>query len=305
MENTEYIGKVKLNYSFYSGKDEYSDGPVEDELLRIVQETEPNDYGKVIREQKSWPILYHLSPKRANIIRSIPLGKEDQVLEIGAGCGAVTGALAEKASITCVDLSKKRSLINAYRNKDRENIEILVGNFEDIEKALPEYDVITLIGVFEYAASYIHTENADSAFLQLMKKHLKPNGRIYIAIENRFGLKYWAGCQEDHLGGFFRGVEGYDDSHGVRTYGKKELETVIREAGYKGNYFYYPYPDYKFPSVIYSDKFLPRKGELMNNNMNFDRDKVYLFEEGKVYDSILKEGMFPFFANSFLVEAWI
>ena len=305
MENIEYIGKVKLNYRFYSGKDEYSDGPVEDELLQIVRETPPEEFDRVIRERKSWPILYHLSKSRENIIRSVSVGENEQILEIGAGCGAVTGELANKAPVTCIDLSKKRSLINAYRNRDKENIEILVGNFADIEKELPQYDVITLIGVLEYAALYIQSDNADAEFLRLIRKHLKKNGRIYIAIENRFGLKYWAGCQEDHLGGFFRGIEGYEKGQGVHTYGRSELEKLICDSGYKDCFFYYPYPDYKFPSVIYSDEYLPHKGELMNNNMNFDRDKVFLFEESKVYDSIIDEKEYPFFANSFLVEAWI
>jgi Dimethyladenosine transferase (rRNA methylation) len=72
------------------------------------------------------------------------------VLEIGSGCGAITGALCEKAEkVTCIELSKKRSEINAWRHKDCENLTILMGNFQEIEPALTEkYDYITLIGVF-------------------------------------------------------------------------------------------------------------------------------------------------------------
>lgn len=63
--------------------------------------------------------------------------------------GAITGVLAEKAgSVTCVDLSKKRSLINAYRNREHDNVTIYVGNFNDIEPVLPcDYDYVLLIGV--------------------------------------------------------------------------------------------------------------------------------------------------------------
>ena len=61
----------------------------------------------------------------------------DKVLEVGSGCGAITGALARKAgSVTCVDLSKKRSMINAYRHSDYDNITIHVGNFPDISSTL-------------------------------------------------------------------------------------------------------------------------------------------------------------------------
>lgn len=55
--------------------------------------------------------------------------------------------------------------------------------------------------------------------------------------------------------------------------------------------------------VIYSDDFLPEKGTLNKNNLNFDRQKIYMFDESKVFDQVIDEGMFPFFSNSFLVEA--
>ena len=46
---------------------------------------------------------------------------------------------------------------------------------------------------------------------------------------------------------------------------------------------------------------MPKVGELINNNRNFDRDRMKLFQESLVYDGIIKEGNYPFFANSFLV----
>ncbi len=300
----EYIGKVKLILDYYKGEDAYSDGEIEDEILDIVKNCEGGDYGSIIKERQKWPILYHLSDLRGNIVKSMPIESTDEILEIGAGCGAVTAALCGMGKkLDCVDLSKKRSMINAYRNKNAENVSIYVGNFQDIEPELPKYDVITLIGVLEYAASYIKAEKPYEAFLRIAKKHLKPGGRIYLAIENRFGMKYWAGCQEDHLGGLFRGIDGYRPEDGVQTFGRKELEGIFKAAGFDNTNFYYPYPDYKFPMSVYSDSYLPKKGWLVNNNMNFDRSKVYLFEESRVYDQIIDEGNYAFFANSFLVEA--
>ena len=68
-------------------------------------------------------------------------------LEIGAGCGAVTGLLCRKCDrVVAVDLSKKRSTINATRNRDCDNLEIMVGNFEDIQIE-EKFDYVTLIGV--------------------------------------------------------------------------------------------------------------------------------------------------------------
>lgn len=300
----EQIGNVILNYEYYSGSDLYSDGEIEDELLDIVKKYKEEEFNYIIGERKKWPIIYHLSHLRSNIVEWIPIDKNENVLEIGSGCGAITGVLAQKArKVTCIELSKKRSLINAYRNEEKSNIEILVGNFTDIEKGIDEkYDYITLIGVFEYAENYISSKEPYHNFLKTIAKHLKSNGKIIIAIENKFGLKYWAGCKEDHTGKYFEGIESYPSSRGVKTFAKHEIESIIESCGFSNYKFYYPYPDYKLPTNIYSDKYLPKEGELNNNIRNFDTGRMFLFDESKVYDSIIKEGLFPIYSNSYLIS---
>ncbi len=300
----EYIGKVCMDYTWYPGEDLYSDGAIEDRLLEIAENYSEEELNQVIDREKDWAVLYHMSHIRQNIIDWMPMKKTDKVLEIGAGCGAITGALARKAgSVTCVDLSKKRSLVNANRHKDLDNIRIIVGNFQDIEPNLTEqYDYVTLIGVFEYAKGYIGTEAPYTEFLRQVMSHLKPGGKLVIAIENRLGLKYWAGCREDHTGNLFEGLENYPNKEtGVRTFSRPALELLFDQAGLKKRQFYYPYPDYKLPMNVYSDEYLPKKGELNNNIWNFDRERMVLFDETKVYDSLLESGVFPLFSNSYLV----
>ena len=300
----EKIGNVTLDYSKYAGRDLYSDGGVEDELLDLVKNFSEAALPKVIEEKRSWPILYHLSLQRQNIVEWLPLeGKK--VLEVGSGCGAVTGMLAKKAaSVTGVDLSAKRSRINACRNSDFANLTLHVGNFKDIEPGLDrDYDFILLIGVFEYAIAYMDSRQPYEDFLTILKKHLKPEGRLVIAIENKYGLKYFAGCREDHLGTFFGGIENYAEGGNVRTFGRKGLERILKSVGFSDSeyQFYYPYPDYKFMTTLYSDRYKPRSGELSNNLRNFDRDRMLLFDEKNAFDGIIDEGLFDVFSNSYLV----
>lgn len=299
----EKIGNVVIQTQYYPGQDLYSDGEIEDRMLKIAQKYGDIEYSSVIAEEKSWPILYHFSHVRENIVNWLPITKKDHVLEIGSGCGAITGTLAEQAGqVQCIELSKKRSMINAYRHREKTNINILLGNFEEIEPNLVEkYDWITLIGVFEYSEKYIGTSEPYKEMLLRIKRHLKPNGKIVIAIENRLGLKYWAGCTEDHVGKYFEGIEGYVSTEGIKTFSKKELENMIRKTGNWKIDFYYPYPDYKLPMTIYSDKHLPTKGELNNTRYNFDRERLQLFDETRVYDGIINNGLFQEFSNSFLV----
>lgn len=303
MEKIEQIGKVNLDLTYYSGDDMYCDGAVEDDLLKIARDCAEVEYPRIIEERKSWEILYHLSAQRENIVEWLPMDKSMKVLEIGSGCGAITGVLSKKAGeVTCVELSKKRSMINAYRHMDCENITIHVGNFQDIESSLPcDYDYICLIGVLEYAQSYIGGETPFESFLNIIRYHLKKNGRIVIAIENKFGLKYWAGCREDHLGTYFSGIEGYPDGGAVRTFTRSGLESIFADCGIEEYSFYYPYPDYKFMTNLYSDEYQPKAGELSNNMRNYDRDRMVLFDEKKAFDSILREGLFALYSNSYLV----
>ena len=58
-----------------------------------------------------------------------------------------------------------------------------------------------------------------------MKSLLSENGKLFIAIENRFGLKYWAGAREDHTGNYFESLEGYFGNERVKTFSKKELNS--------------------------------------------------------------------------------
>lgn len=299
----EEIGKIKLNLTHYPGEDYYSDGDVEDELLDITRNYAAVEYGRIIEERKSWPILYHLSPQRENIVEWLPITKDMKVLEVGSGCGAITGALARKAGeVTCIDLSGKRSRINAYRHTDADNITIHVGNFQDVEPDLPrDYDYICLIGVFEYAQAYIRSETPYEDFLNIIRKHVKAGGHIAIAIENKFGLKYWAGCKEDHLGTWFSGLENYPDGGVVRTFTADGLRGIASRCGYRQAQMYYPYPDYKFMTCLYSDERLPKTGELSSNLRNFDRERMQLFDEKKVFDTIIQENQFPLFSNSYMM----
>lgn len=302
---TETIGSVVLDYSHYPEKDFYCDGASEDALLELVQKIPEQEYPQAIREACSWEVLYHLSDLRENIVEWIPMDKSMKVLEVGSGCGAITGSLARKAgSVTCVDLSRKRSLINAYRHKDCDNVTIHVGNFSDIEPELPQdYDYVCLIGVFEYGQSYIGGDTPFTDFYKIIKKHVKPGGRVVIAIENKLGLKYWAGCREDHVGAFFAGLEDYPEGGAARTFSRNGLEKILKECGEEDIHFYYPYPDYKFMTMLYSDRYLPKVGELSNNLRNFDRDRMLLFDEKRVFDMLIREGMFAQYSNSFLVVA--
>ncbi len=290
-----------LNLKFYKGSDLYSDGDVEDELLEIVKNHE--DYTEVLSKDDRWAILYHLSGIRENLLDWYDYKKEGSLLEIGAGCGAVSGVFCRKLSrVVGIELSKRRATINATRNGKYGNLEIMVGNFEDVELE-EKFDYVSLIGVLEYSPLYINSKTPFEDMIQKTREYLKENGKLIIAIENKMGLKYLAGATEDHTGKLFDGVNDYKEVSHVKTLTKDEIEKLLTDAGYKDLEFYYPMPDYKMPTTIYSKDRLPAPGELRNVVNVFDRERYRTFDEEAVYDQFCKDGKFEYFANSFLIFA--
>lgn len=289
----------KLNLTYYSGQDLYSDGDVENELLEAVQDKE--NIEKNLIEGNSWPHLYHLSNIRENILEWYDFDPKGSLLEIGSGCGALSGLFCSKVDhVVAIELSKRRSMINATRNEKYNNLTIMLGNFEDI-KIEEKFDYVTLIGVFEYSICYINSDDPFMDMLRRAKGFLKPGGKLIIAIENKYGMKYFAGASEDHSGRMFDGLENYVGVDRVRTFSHGVLEKMLKQAGFEKNDFYYPMPDYKLPNEIYSDKHMPGFGSIRNACVAYDRDRYELIDERLMADSVCEDGMFGEFANSFLV----
>lgn len=294
----EKVGNIILEDKFYSGKDLYSDGSIEEKILNACKKGKQDE---LLRTSSEWPVLYHLSNIRENLLEWYPFTKQDDVLEIGSGCGAITRLLSKKAgSVTCVELSKKRSLINAYRHQECNNVTIILGNFKDIQLQ-QQFDYITLIGVWEYSGLYINEANPYLAMIERLKTFLKPQGKIIIAIENKVGLKYWNGAPEDHTGKLYSGINDYINEKNVRTFSKLEITDLLNEAGFSQFVFYYPIPDYKLPDTVYSDKLVPQPGDIRCYRSDYNACRVYNFYDATAYDQICRDNMFPYFANSFLV----
>lgn len=305
---TKYIQQLEpkpaFNLSFYKEEDKYSDGDVEDQLLQIIAENKPEDYTRAIAKNFSWPVYYHLTRTRKNLLNWYDFDPESEVLEIGCGFGALTGLLCDKCkSVTAVELSQKRAMGTLLRCREKENLEIIVGNLNDIEFSR-KYDCITLIGVLEYQGRFTDSDNPYRDFLSKIRKVLKPDGKLLIAIENQYGLKYWCGAGEDHTGVPFDGMNQYlYTNQGIRTFSKEGLKDLILSSGFEHTYFYYPMPDYKLPTVVYSEEYLPKDENMQNVKYYYAKNAGTLIADEKdIYKDLLDNHVFEFFANSFLVE---
>lgn len=298
--------KPQLELKWYKGNDAYSEGAIEDEIIRMIVNYPKEYYSKAIKEHLSWSSLYHLTHVRQNILNWYPFAKGSSVLEIGCGMGAITEVLCDKCqNVTSVELSKRRATATLLRCRDKENLRIIVGNLNDIEFE-ETYDYITLIGVLEYQKTFTDSNNPFVDFLKKVKSLLKPNGKLLIAIENKYGLKYWCGAKEDHSAIPFDGINQYRLVNGevAQTFAREELKGILQASGFENSYFYYPLPDYKLPSVIYSQECLPKSDKLENVIPYYGgtAGKTLVADEMCIYKDLIENGVFEFFANSFLVE---
>jgi len=231
----------------------YSDGEaVEENLYRLVAECSDRS---VLSEELAakitdWPTRYYFSSRRANLLRPLEEMLRGDVLEIGAGCGAITRYLGEVAgSVTAIEPSPRRARVAAKRCEDLSGVRVVVDNLEAFETTA-RFDVVTLIGVLEYAERFANRPDAAAHWLQCAKRLLKPGGVLLIAIENQLGLKYFAGAPEDHLGRPMLGLADLYGTSGARTYGRATLESMVLEAGFTEAAFALPFPDYKLPTSV-------------------------------------------------------
>ncbi|WP_334072102.1 MULTISPECIES: methyltransferase domain-containing protein [Paenibacillus] len=291
------MAKLNLDYYISSNDNLYSDGDIEQELFEISQSINEYDWFQDGR----WPVVYHFSHLRQNILNWFPFKQNCSILEIGAGCGAITGLFCEKAKkVVAVELTKRRAEINYQRHKHYENLEIVVGDIQSIPSDW-KFDYVIVNGVLEYAAYMFDSANPYKKFLEISSSHLNEKGRILLSIENRIGLKYFSGAKEDHTGEYFSGINGYMYGEKVKTFSKVELGELVKQTNLHVLKYYYPYPDYKFPAEIFTDKTVNKMVPSVPN-YPMDMSRVTLFEEQKVYQSFMKQNIVDNFANSFLVE---
>lgn len=295
---------MKINYDFYTGNDSYCDGDTEKDVISYLKEYGEEGYSKIFEKDIRWPVYYHITPIRKNILKWYPFKENAEVLEIGAGMGAITNILCDKAThVTAVELSKQRASAIIERCQDKNNLELIIGNFNDI-KFDKKFDYITLIGVLEYAPLYTNSDNPFKSFLDYIKTLLKDDGKLLIAIENQMGIKYFSGAPEDHTGKIFDGITGYENKNGIRTFGKLELTNLLKNSGFDNTKYYYPLPDYKLPTKIFSDEYMPNDNTINDYTPYVANDNFgVIFDEKKVYSELIKNNMFENMANSFFVEA--
>ena len=289
----------------------YADG-AEDALLDVMRQVDDRRAGsdELVAHVVDWPTRYHLTRLRANLLRPLSIPAGARVLDVGAGTGALSRYLGEQGlQVTALEGSLARARVAAARCADLPDVEVVCGPVAELDD--PDgFDVVVVCGVLEYAHAVIGGEGGAEAFLATVRRLCRPGGAVVLAIENRLGLKYLLGYAEDHLGRPWVGIEGYPPRPGVQTWSRRELGTMLAEAGFGGQTWLHPFPDYKLPTlVLRSEAYEEPDAERFVDQLlavpvrDFSHPPLQLCDERAAHSAFVRAGLGPDVSSSLLVVA--
>lgn len=208
---------------------------------------------------------------KKNIISWYPIEAKDTVLQIGE------------------DEEIHQELLRKTSNV------VVIEKIDEFEMKA-NFDYVTLIGNFEK----VSTEKEIVDLIAFAKSCLTRDGRILIAMKNKFGMKYWTGEKESENSEIFGNIVSKKEN----IFGIAKIKSILDNLKLKYK-FYYPLPDYKTANVIFTDEYLPTNDSIDARDLTYCKDgELLVFSEREAYKQLLNEdkNQFPFFANSFFIE---
>lgn len=275
---------------------------IDQAIQNYIEKNPRHTYEQILTADNRWEVFFHLSELRSSLLNWYEFKEDAELLEIGGGFGALTGLFCERcAQVTTIEDSAFRAEAICRRYADVDNLEVYAGMIEDVTFT-KKFDYISLIGGLEYQGSGSKNKEPYAVYLQRISQLLKPDGKLLLAVENRYGIRYFCGAEEPHTKKPFDGITGYPNGTKGYSFSKQELTDILQLAGLAEHKFYYPLPDYKLPQIIYSEQYLPQNNLRERLIPYYTNKDTLLAYETDLYDDIVANQVFEFFANSFLVE---
>ena len=241
-------------------------------LLDLVK-TE-DDFEEFLTEHSEWEYIYNLSNIRRNLLDWYEFDKKASLLEIGAECGALTGLFLERVSkVVSYEEDEEKAEILKARYGKKKKLTVITSSLDDISQKYSDgFDYVTVIG----SPSHDVIKKAISM--------LKKGGTIFVACDNKYGTGRWS--------------QDID----MDKYSRSGLVSAIKYSGADRDFrVYYPVPNFVLPMEIYSEQRLPKPGDIRDVYPNYIEGKYVVFNENRTIDSLIEDGMYEQFANSFLM----
>ena len=252
---------------------------------------------------------YCLNPKRADWT-FIGNFSDKIIVDLGAGYGSCSIPIAKKSKLVipveaCLERIKFLSLIAKLKNI--QNILPIHGDVINLPFKKNSIDSFIMIGLLEYFS------NKQEQFLNYLRQFLKPEGEVWVGIENKLSLVHFFGgtYHESELpfepllprlfaGLLHRIVRGKPLETQLRT--KAGYSSLLKRIGFKDIEFYYAFPNYKNVKFISSSD----KTKIISNYLErrkWERGGIKTRIGTKAIRMLDKLNLAGFFAPSFFIRA--
>lgn len=182
------------------------------------------------------------------------------------------------------------------------NLQVEKAELCELEKLDGGYEYIVLAGIVEKSKDPIRL------FTEL-KKLLTPTGRLLIAADNRFAIRYFCGEKDVLSGHVLDGIDNYRKVSAKRmgeigghSYSKAELQKALEKAGIKYAQFFSVMPAIVRPQVLLKDGYKPNERLDIRVFPQYKSPQTIFLEEEALYESLIENDMFHQMANGYLIE---
>jgi ubiquinone/menaquinone biosynthesis C-methylase UbiE len=215
---------------------------------------------------------YVVNEARANWRFLLSLSSDSKVLDIGSDWGCTSIALSRVAGeVAAIDATYENLQFIDIRCR-QENITNVTPVNADIvhypHLPFPDnyFNLVAMIGILRWigdAQPEVNAMETQKSALNKIWRVLKSDGKLYLAIENRFGFTYCLGKPEEHTGLRFitmlpRSLANVysriarKKPYRAYTYSMNGLRHLLRDSGFSRTEFYFPILHYANPRYYVS-----------------------------------------------------
>lgn len=300
----------------FRDNDEYWCNVDRDKMNRVIQRSrESGDWLSTVNEMLPNYVAHIVPYYRADAQFLFPIDKRSRILDAGSMWGGLTIPLAQFCSeVHAVDKTIETLILLDVRARQMgfDNIAPIAASVKSLPYPNDYFDLVILNGVLEWIGTtqdvvleehYYGRWNKITKYnkspyqmqleaLQELYRVLKPNGVIYIAIENRIGIQYFLGFPDDHINVRFvtflpRRIANFftkllkNSEYRTYIYSPQKLKHLVKNAGFNDIEFYSVVPNYRKINKMVHFDMLPQLSSLLTSGNN-------LGLKGTVITSVLK-----------------